>query len=234
MADYLYADIANRIETQIESGELTEGEKLPSERKMSEYYGVSRNVIREALKILSEKGLVNIRSGKGGYVTFSNNAKTMDKLELAICKSKSSLMELLEARKVIELAIAPLAVKKATKEDVLKLRRIYGRMESHRESQTNFAQEDRQFHEELANCTKNKALAVLIATFYNIVDEKLFLVSQLYPERIMRAQREHKAMIDAIEQHNEDAMVKAMSDHMECVYNQLIHMKEKEKPLSVS
>ena len=64
MTEYLYTDVANRIQSQIENQELAVGQKLPSERKMSEHYGVSRNVIREALKILTEKGMLDIRPGK--------------------------------------------------------------------------------------------------------------------------------------------------------------------------
>lgn len=69
MSGNLYTNIVDNIEEAIKNGELNEGTKLPSERAMAERYDVSRNVIREAYKILKEKGLVDIYSGKGAFVS---------------------------------------------------------------------------------------------------------------------------------------------------------------------
>ena len=70
--DYLYADIYKKLEEKIKNMEV--GEKLPSERAMVQEYGVSRNVLREALVLLSERGLIEIRPGKGSYVTNQHKA----------------------------------------------------------------------------------------------------------------------------------------------------------------
>ena len=65
--DYLYTDIYKKLEERIK--EMSVGEKLPSERTMVQEYGVSRNVLREALVLLGDRGLIEIRPGKGSYVT---------------------------------------------------------------------------------------------------------------------------------------------------------------------
>ena len=68
MSNYLYTNIVEELEESIRSGKLSEGMKLPSERALAEEYGVSRNVVREAYKIMSEKGIVDIQIGKGAFV----------------------------------------------------------------------------------------------------------------------------------------------------------------------
>lgn len=78
MAELLYINLSNEIERQIRTGILQENEKL-SERKLAGQYGVSRTVIREALKLLNQKGLVTIKSGKGNYVTIPNEQDMMDR-----------------------------------------------------------------------------------------------------------------------------------------------------------
>ena len=72
----LYVTIFNKIETAIREGNLIEDQKL-SERKLAEEYKVSRTVIREALKVLSEKGLVTSIAGKGNYVTKTKLSSTL-------------------------------------------------------------------------------------------------------------------------------------------------------------
>lgn len=221
MNNFLYEDIVVDIKEQIESGKLIEGEKLPSERMMVEKYGVSRNVIREALKVLSEKELVSIRPGKGAYVNILDNEQVFKKLELAVLASKSTLLEILDVREIVEKAIVQKAVEKAKPIDIEKLKDLYEKMQSHLILHTNFASEDAKFHEELANCSGNSMLKVLIKTFYTLTDKKLFLVSQLYSRKLEQAQCEHKVIIEAIEERDTQKAVDAMSRHMACIREQL-------------
>lgn len=221
MNNFLYEDIVIDLQEQIESGKLIEGEKLPSERKMVDSYGVSRNVVREALKVLSEKGMIEIRPGKGAYVNILDNDQVFKKLELAVLSSKSTLLEILEVREIIEKAIVVKAVEKATKKDVFNLRKIYEKMQSRLETQMNFAGEDAIFHEALAKCTGNKMLEVLIKTFYTLTDKKLFLVSQLYSQKLIQAQNEHMIIIEAIEEKDVQKGLDALTSHMQCIRQSL-------------
>lgn len=232
MADYLYIDIAKQIEQLVHEQYASEGQKLPSERKLSEQFGVSRNVIREALKMLTEKGLVQIRSGRGGYIA-SQTHEASSSFEQMIYDSKASLLEILEARKVIELAIIPLVVEKATEKDMQELRSIFNQMEAHLESRRNFAKLDKQFHMALGKCTKNTALSILIETFYNIVDRDLFAISQSDPNRGIQAQIEHKRMLEGLEQRDCEAITAAMIAHMNCIQNQIIQLGENLKKMSI-
>lgn len=215
MNHFLYEDIVIDLQDQIETGKLLEGEKLPSERMMVESYGVSRNVVREALKVLSEKGMIEIKPGKGAYVNIIDNEQLFKKLELAVLSSKSTLLEILEVREMIEKGIIIKAVERATKKDIQNLRGIYDKMQTRLATQVNFAGEDAIFHEALAKCTGNKMLEVLVKTFYTITDKKLFLVSQLYAQKVIAAQQEHRAIIEAIEENDMRKGLDAISSHMQ-------------------
>lgn len=225
MPDFLYATISEQIEGKILDGSYTLGEKLPSERRMSEEFGVSRNVVREALRALSEKGLVNIHTGKGVFVTIPDDGLIANKLETAIISSKYSLLDVLEVRESIELSVIKKASKLATEENITSLKKIYAKMEECRKNATGFVANDIKFHSELAKCTKNRMYELLTNVFLKLVDEKIFMLSMIYPMRIESAQTEHKDIIDAIEAHDSQRASSVIRVHLEYIRKELTNMQ---------
>ena len=92
--DYLYTDIYKKLEERIKG--MSVGEKLPSERTMVQEYGVSRNVLREALVLLGDRGLIEIRPGKGSYVTDKQKARFAKHFESILEEDRHSQMQVLE------------------------------------------------------------------------------------------------------------------------------------------
>ena len=92
MGTLLYQSIADDIEQLILQKEYKDGDCLPSERVLATQYGVSRNVIREAIKILTEKKLVTNVIVKGNYVTLPNETDLVDMVESALNTSASCLL----------------------------------------------------------------------------------------------------------------------------------------------
>ncbi len=92
MGTLLYQSIADDIEQLILHKEYKDGDCLPSKRVLATQYGVSRNVIREAIKILTEKKLVTNVIGKGNYVTLPNETDLVDMVESALNTSASCLL----------------------------------------------------------------------------------------------------------------------------------------------
>ena len=97
---------------------MSVGEKLPSERTMVQEYGVSRNVLREALVLLGDRGLIEIRPGKGSYVTDKKNVRLVQHFERVLEEDRNSQMQVLEVRELLELAMFEKAALNATKEDI--------------------------------------------------------------------------------------------------------------------
>lgn len=106
------------IEERIRSGELGEGARLPSERALSLRYGVSRTVVREALKSLQGDGLIRSEVGRGNFVHMPGADDLAQRFESALDCSAVSAAELLQAREVIETAIGALVVEQISEEKV--------------------------------------------------------------------------------------------------------------------
>jgi Transcriptional regulators len=196
MTNLIYNDISVQLEEKIRGMEV--GEKLPSERTMAEMFGVSRNMLRESLRLLSEKGIIEIRPGKGVYVADKKDKKLVEQLESLLFDQENSLIDIVEARETLELAVLLKAVEKADREDIQTLEEIFKHMEEARNNVKVFNEHDIEFHVRLAKSTKNSMFPLLISTLYNLTDRKLFRLTELYPSRVVSAQREHRSIISAI------------------------------------
>ncbi len=220
MTELLYNTIAVEIEHKIKSGILSENEKLPSERVLAENYGVSRTVIREALKVLNEKGFVKIMTGRGNYVSIPQEEDLIDKFETAIDNSKINQSDIIEAREIIETAISKRVIRSVTKEDIISLKEIYKEMEDCFYDSESYAKLDARFHLQLAGCTKNNLLKLITATLNNVTDRRL--ISNNIQVR-QNAHKEHLAIIRAIEERNSDKLLEAITQHINCFKE---HMQE--------
>src|SRR5947209_1142112 len=109
-SERLYEKIVEQIERRIWSGELKVGDQLPAERELGDQFHVSRTAVREAVKALREKGLVEVRPGRGTFVTNGTSQAVRDSLGLMMKFSLGNgSREIVEVREMIEPEIAALA-----------------------------------------------------------------------------------------------------------------------------
>jgi GntR family transcriptional repressor for pyruvate dehydrogenase complex len=216
LADLLYISISNEIENKIRRGDLAENARLPSEREMASEYGVSRTVIREALKLLGEKSLVRGHVGRGTFVSFPEDGYFAERLESAIDLSHISGDEVVHARLLIEPAIARLAAEKAADEDIAEIKGLVTKMARVVGQVDEFGALDAQFHMRLAACTKNDLLR-MIADTLNRVTDRDFLFSRKSTAFRRRAHREHRAIVEALEKRSADDIEAATKRHIECL-----------------
>ena len=138
------------------------GEKIPNEYELAEMYGVGRSTIRETVKSLVSKGILEVRQGSGTYVigtdTLGNDplgfSKYEDKYKLAL--------ELFEVRLMLEPEIAALAAQKATEQDKEEIVRLCDEVENLYLAGENHLQKDVEFHTYIARCSKNKVIEKLV------------------------------------------------------------------------
>jgi len=127
------SDVVEQIQEAILQGTLKPGDKLPPERKLKEMFGASRGTLREALRILEQKGFVTIRTGVAGGAVV--NALTTDQitesLDLLIRYQKVSLRDLAEFRVGVEGMVAGLAVERAKREEIQYLKLLLTGVEAH-------------------------------------------------------------------------------------------------------
>src|SRR3972149_1865947 len=116
-SERLYERIVSQIEQRIEAGDLKVGDQLPAERELADQFTVSRTAVREAIKALREKGLVEIRLGRGTFVTNGAAGAARHSLGLLL-KDENGFSSLVEVREILEPEIAGLAATRVTEENI--------------------------------------------------------------------------------------------------------------------
>lgn len=145
---------------RIVSGELAEGQLLPTETALIERYGVSRTAVREAIQVLESKGFVRIRQGSGSTVAPRSSWNVLDPDYLAVTGSSQTVFDdVLEVRDLLEPAIAGLAARRAEQGDLDALQALSAELAaSARKGAGVHADLDVAFHHRLAECTGNPVL----------------------------------------------------------------------------
>jgi len=168
----VFEDIILQIEESILDGRLLEGDKLPGERTLREVFKVSRGTLREALRALEQKGLINIKTGvQGGAIVCPVGTKVMsESLDLLLQHQKISLKELAEFREEVEGLVAAKAAKKAKKEDIQKLNVILQSIKNCLDAEHfNWKEtviKDNEFHFLLARIAGNRVFESILSIVY--------------------------------------------------------------------
>ena len=193
---------------QIREGRLAVGEKLPSEAALAQGYGVSRSVIREALRSCAALGLTVSRTGKGTFVVSQRVAE-----DLAL--GAYSARDLHEARPHIEVPAAGLAARRRTEEDVRFLQDVVAAMAAEDDPQA-WVELDTSFHAAVARISHNRVFEKVIAD----IREALFHQSEtlnVVAARQKRSDEEHLRIFHAIRDGAADEAEAAMEDHLSAV-----------------
>ncbi len=119
-------EIANRLLTQIKEQELRPGDKLPAERNLARMMNVSRPVVREALRALAIMRVVDIRQGDGTYITSLEPKQLISHLDLVFAKDGVALVQLVEARRIVEAGNVRLAALRVTEAGIARPRDARG------------------------------------------------------------------------------------------------------------
>jgi GntR family transcriptional repressor for pyruvate dehydrogenase complex len=212
----LYQQVAEDVERLILDGTYQPGSRLPSEQELADAYGVSRNVVREALKSLKELGLVSIRTGSGTFVKQPSTQPVSEALNRFLRHRPAglSIEQLYDVRRMIEPECARLAASRATEAEIQAIEAALGRMEEHRDDPSVTTQADLEFHLAIATATHNP----LIGSILNpVIDplHKLISASHAYPRRITVGLEGHRRVAEAIRARDPESAYQAMLDHLE-------------------
>src|SRR5260370_5533458 len=147
----LYEQIVQQVEESVHKGALKTGDKLPAEREMAEQFGVSRTAVREAVKALREKGLVEAYPGRGTFITDGTSYSMRQSLDrmLKVGQAEGSGF-LAEVREILEPEIAAMAATRADAEDLTSMREQVAIMDQARKDPDAIIGADRGFHLALA------------------------------------------------------------------------------------
>ena len=219
----LYAQLADRIAKQILLGQYKVGERLPSERELSQAFEVSRPTIREAIIALELDGLVEVRVGSGVYVR-SQTRRTGKPTMLGV-----GPFELLEARRAIEGEACALAAERMTDEDCQALERLLEEMIDAGDDVPTAERADWQFHLAIARITQNSAMASAVEALWEArfaSPQQQLLADKAHDAGVVPRVGEHRAILDALRTRNPQAAKTAMRLHITRVLDEIIAATE--------
>jgi GntR family transcriptional repressor for pyruvate dehydrogenase complex len=196
------------LRNAIEKGDPAVGTRLPSEAAMASRYGVSRSVIREALRSCETLGLTKTQTGKGTFVI-------ADKAATDLTMGEFSGGDLLEARPHIEVPAAGLAAARRSPNDIATLHRLVGAMSATEDPQE-WVDLDARFHSAIAGASGNRVFASVLGS----IREALLRQSEtlnLVAHRRDRSNSEHAAILVAIDAGSRVDAERAMADHLRAV-----------------
>ena len=201
--------------SEIGSGALKRGEKLPTETSIAEQYGVSRPIVREALARLREDGVVRSQQGSGSYVESNPAARVSAIAPLA---SIADVQRCFEFRICLEPNAARFAAERRTVENLDELRRAYLALDEIIQQKETGTDQDFLFHHAVAQASHNRFLTASLEQIRShiaqgiSINRTLSLASER--PRILTVQAEHSAIVDAIAAGTPEAAAKAMETHL--------------------
>jgi GntR family transcriptional repressor for pyruvate dehydrogenase complex len=213
--DRLYKQIADQIQDLIVARSLQPGDKLPSERELADQLGISRTVVREAIRTLSVRGLVHVKPGCGTYVQALSPEAAMASIELLLKlrHTPESLDNLYEIRRMVEIEIAGLAAERATDDDHAALEAAIAGMVASKDDPEAFTQRDLAFHAALATATHNDLFTTLLSPISNLWLE-VILISYHAPGAAAEGVGHHRSILARVEQRDVDGARRAMASHI--------------------
>jgi len=212
----LYERIASHIEDLVGSGKLQLGEKLPAERELAERLGVGRGAVREAIKLLRERGLVTIFPGRGTFVAELDTGLLSDQLGRFFKVGPGSCGDLNEVRQILEVEISGLAAQRAGVDDLAEMKRAIEEMEIYIASPDEYIEADSALHLALARATRNELFPLLIDVMADLLQDSRRMIFRV-PGAPERGQAWHRLIYKAVEEGDAPAAREAMQKHMQQV-----------------
>ncbi len=215
-SDRLVDRVANEIQSVIATRQLSPGTKLPPERELCEQLGVSRTALREAVRMLVSRGLLEIRPGSGTTVRKMTSDQISEPLAMLIHTHDQTITpdHMHEVRSILEVGIVRMAAANATESDIADLNAIIRALEKRGIRPAEFAEKDQELHRRIAQASHNALLVVLLDSIRDVMQEIHSRVHR-YPGLVEIVNPDHKRIVDRIAARDEDGAAEAMHDHLE-------------------
>src|SRR5215213_2089601 len=205
--------LARQIRGLIQRGDYKQGDRLPPIMEMARRFGVGHPTIREALKKLETMGFVEIRHGSGVYVTRSEEVLVLASPDYSGTVTKKLLIDLIRVREPLETQSVAEAVRNATLEDLVEMRRLLNAASQNLTNDGVLNEVNMGFHRQVARASGNTVLAQLLDVLADLFAEEQRLILGIFGSR-ERDHREHLEILDALESRDEKLCVDRMRQHL--------------------
>ncbi|HAY85534.1 MAG TPA: FadR family transcriptional regulator [Chloroflexi bacterium] len=224
----LVEEITSRILSLIKERELSPGDRLPPERELAVMLNVSRASLREALRALFAMNILEMRQGDGTYVTSLEPQQLVQHLEFVFSLDDSTFIQLFEARKIVEVGIVALAAQRITDSQITLLEEKLQLAERSLHDPEAFLNADLELHKIIIEAARNPILDRFMSSI-----SQLGLASRSrtvnIPGILIETIEDHKAIVEAIKQHDPDAASRAMLIHLNHVEDRLSNLSVSEQ-----
>ncbi len=221
----LAEQITDRILQMIKERQLKPGDRLPAERDLAVMMNVGRPALREALRALAMMNVIEIRQGAGAYVTELETARLIEHLDFVFSLDDSTILDLFDARKIVEVGIIELAAQRITDEDIVELEANLQRSRASVHDADEFLYADLELHTLIARIARNPILLRFMESIH-----QLGLASRRRTGRLSgvteQSLTDHRRIIEALKARDSRAAREAMLSHLGNVEKRLKQLVE--------
>ncbi|MCG8470407.1 MAG: FadR family transcriptional regulator [Desulfobacterales bacterium] len=215
----MFQDVVEQIQEAILDGRLSPGEKLPSERELKESFNISRGTLREALRVLEQKGLIEIRLGVrgGAIVKKASTTPMLETLSLMVRRKEIPFENLQEFRSSVESDIASLAAQRGTPKDFKELAAILEEARGHLEGRYDwdaFIHADGRFHQQLAKMARNQLFSLVQKAVHENIHEYFASYLSRKPEILEENLKDLDAIFHAVKAGDSSRAARLMATHV--------------------
>ncbi len=214
-------EISARLLTMIKDKQLLPGEKLPPERELAAMLQVSRPSLREALRALAIMNIIEIRQGDGTYVTSLEPDLLVQHLDFVVTLDDATILQLFEARKIVEVGVAALAARHITPEHASELETILEKSKDSLNDPQAFLEVDLELHERITEAAGNPFIKRFLTSLSRLGLASRSRTVEIPGVRELTVQ-DHHAIVKAINDGDEEAAADAMLTHLDNVEKRLI------------
>lgn len=205
--------IANELETRILNGAIDAGDQLPTEGELAELFGVSRTVIRDAVRGLTARGILDVRAGRGTIVLPPNDETTARLMLSQMMRSELSMGEVMDARATLDIQLVPLAGVRASEQQIEDVADAFGCFERAVDSDDEDALEQThlEFHLALLAATDLPALQLMLRPLEQVIILCSMPAADVYDD--IWNLEQHRRILTALKARNPDKLRAALEAH---------------------
>jgi GntR family transcriptional repressor for pyruvate dehydrogenase complex len=213
----LVEQTVDRVHALILNQQLQPGDSLPSEMRLAETLGVSRPVVREALRILAGRGMITIANGRNPIINPVNATALVQFFERATQLNAVTVIELLEVRRGIEVQCIALAAERRTPAHIQLLQQQIRKLDDARYDLALYSELDAQLHRIFALASQNQMLAYLVESLGDALRQTSLtgLLRRRNRRELDEVHRSHHALIEAVITQNTAVAVHLMAEHVD-------------------
>jgi GntR family transcriptional repressor for pyruvate dehydrogenase complex len=204
--------VVDKISYSVINGELSDGELLPPESKLCETFGVSRSILREAIRVLASKGLVEVKQGHGTFVRRPRIDVTEEAVSNYLRTHSFSLFQLMEVRTPIEVEVAKLAAERREQMHLNSMEESLQVMSVDSNNVDMFSDGDRVFHQAIIDASGNRLFAIMIRSIMGYLHINRQLGIRHFGIQVVF--QEHERVFEAIKNQQPSVAAIKMKEHM--------------------